>query len=61
MNEPSLRERETLPLLKTGDSFRKMVVSDGNQQLWTDDAGISYVGILQMLLNEDVMNRVLGV
>lgn len=61
MNDPSRRERETLPLLKTGDSFRKVVVSDGNQQLWTDDAGISYVGILQMLLNEDVMNRVLGV
>lgn len=61
MNDPSQRERETLPLLKTGDSFRKVVVSDGNQQLWTDDAGISYVGILQMLLNEDVMNRVLGV
>lgn len=60
MNDPSQRAREVLPLLKTGDSCRKVVVSDGNQRLWTDEDGISHVGILQFLLDEDVMRRVVG-
>lgn len=51
MNDPVQRARETLPLLRTGDSFRKLVVTNGNQKRWVDDDGISHVGILSFLLD----------
>lgn len=54
MNDPKQRERETLPLVHTGDSCRKCIITDGNQKLWTDEGGISHVGILSFLLTADV-------
>lgn len=36
----------------TGDSFRKIVLLDGNRKPWTDDDGITYVGVIQFLLGE---------
>lgn len=51
MSDSRQRERETLPLLRTGDSCRKIVVTNGNQRLWTDDDGIAHVGILSFLLD----------
>ena len=55
MNDPKQREREILPLSKTGDSFRKLVVTDGNQHLWQDASGIAHVGIYQFLLDRKVL------
>lgn len=48
------KQTEILPLIKTDDFFRKIVVTDGNEKLWTDEKGISYVGIIQFLLNKDI-------
>ena len=45
------REQELRPLLKTGDSFRKIVVVGGSQHPWTDDRGITYVGVIPFLLD----------
>ena len=50
MNNPAQREREKLPLLKTGDSCRKLIITNGNQRLWSDEDGVSHVGILPLLL-----------
>lgn len=50
MNNPAQREREKLPLLKTGDSCRKLIITNGNQRLWSDEDGVSHVGILPFLL-----------
>ena len=50
ISDPKYRAREIFPLGKTGDSFRKIVVTTGTSRLWTDDDGISYVGILTFLL-----------
>lgn len=47
--------QETLSLKNTGDFFRKIVVVGGNQKLWTDDNGITYIGIIPFLL-EDILN-----
>lgn len=44
--------QEIMPLLKTGDSFRKLVVTGGNRKMHTDENGISYVGIIPFLLEE---------
>ena len=51
ISDPDYRAREVLSLHKSGDSFRKIVVTAGASRLWTDDDGISYVGILTFLLN----------
>ena len=51
MNDPAQRARERLPLLKTGDSCRKLVITNGGQKLWTDEDGISHVGLLPFLLD----------
>lgn len=51
MNDPVQSAREKLPLLKTGDSCRKLVITNGGQRLWTDEDGISHVGLLSFLLD----------
>ncbi len=50
VSDPQYRAREVLPFSKTGDNFRKIVVTSGASRLWTDDNGISYVGVLTFLL-----------
>lgn len=45
------REQETLPLLKTGDSFKKIVVSGDYHDAWKDDSGIVHVGVIPFLLD----------
>ena len=54
MNDSAQRAREILPLVQTGDSCRKCVITNGNQKLWTDEEGISHVGILAFLLAPSV-------
>ena len=51
------RVQETLPLRKIGDSFRKLVVTGDIQPFYTDNEGISYVGILPFLLDKSILNR----
>jgi len=46
------KEQETLSLRNTGDFFRKIVITSGNQNAWTDDRGITYIGIIPFLLRE---------
>ena len=53
ISDPEYRVREVLPMNKTGDNFRKIVVTSGASRLWTDENGISYVGILTFLLNPE--------
>ena len=55
------REQETLPLRKTRDSFRKLVVTGDNQPFYTDNDGISYVGIIPFLLDKSILNRLADV
>ena len=55
VSDPEYKAREVLPLNKSGDNFRKIVVTSGASRLWTDDDGISYVGILTLLLNPTIV------
>lgn len=48
--------RETLPLMRTGDAFRRVVVSDGNGRLWTDENGIARVGVIPFLLDDTILD-----
>lgn len=52
VDTPEKKEQETFSMKNTGDSFRKIVLLDGNRKPWTDDDGITYVGVIQFLLGE---------
>ncbi len=52
INDAEKHQQEILPLLKSGDSFRKLVVTDGNRKMHMDENGIGYVGIIPFLLEE---------
>ena len=54
------RDQETLPLRKITDSFRKLVVTGDNQPFYTDNDGISYVGIIPFLLDKSILSRLMG-
>ena len=46
------REQETFPLRHTGDSFKKIVITNDPFQTRTyDDSGIAYIGLLDFLLD----------
>ena len=49
------REQEIRGLLKIGDSFRKIVIVGGIQPFYTDENGISYVGLMEFLLNPEIL------
>ena len=57
MNDPVQRERECLPLERTGDAFRRMVVTNGNERFWTDEKGISHVGLFPFLLDASILEQ----
>ena len=52
IHDAEKHQQEIMPLLKTGDSFRKLVVTGGNRKMHTDENGINYVGIIPFLLEE---------
>ena len=54
------RDQETLPLRKIRDSFRKLIVTGDNQPFYTDNDGISYVGIIPFLLDKSILSRLMG-
>ncbi|HIS39423.1 MAG TPA: ATP-binding protein [Candidatus Aphodovivens avistercoris] len=49
------RAQETSPLLKTGDFFRKIVVTGGSRRPSYDENGIMYVGVIPFLLDESLI------
>ena len=52
VSSPEKKAQETFSLHNTGDFFRKIVVLDGNQKMWVDEDGVSYVGAIPFLLND---------
>ena len=48
-------DQETRGLRKIGDSFRKIVVVDGVQPFYTDESGVSFVSLLDFMLNRDIL------
>ena len=49
------RQQEIKPLLKTKDSFRKIVIVNGMQQKQSDEFGIDFIGIIPFLLDENII------
>lgn len=55
VDTPEKREQETFSLRNTCDSFRKIVVVDGNARPWTDEDGVTYMGVIPFLLDKDLI------
>ena len=55
VDDPEKRKQETFSLKHSGDFYRKIVVLDGNQRMWTDEDGIIYVGIIPFLLDVETL------
>ena len=51
------REQETLPLRKTGDSFRKIIVTGDYQDPWKDECGVVHVGVIPFLLDKELIEK----
>ena len=49
------RAKETLPLRKSGDFFRKIVVTDGFQRPLAGEDGIVTVGVVPFLLDPGIL------
>ena len=53
--DPEKKEQEIESLKRIPDSFSKIVVVRDYLKPWQDENGITYVGIEQFLLNEDLL------
>lgn len=49
------KRQEITPLLKSDDFFRKYVIVGGSQQPWTDERGITYMGVIPFLLQPELL------
>ena len=49
------REQELKSLKRINDSFRKIVIVGDDIATYTDDNGIVFMGLIQFLLNEDIL------
>ena len=46
-------EQETFSLRNIRDSFRKIVILDGNTHPWMNDEGVTFMGVIPFLLGTD--------
>ena len=56
IDDDAKRKQETFSLRKTRDAFRKLVVVGGDQPFFTDDDGISFVGVIPFLLDKSILS-----
>lgn len=60
VDTPEKKAQETFSLKNTDDFFRKIVVLDGNSKMWTDEDGVTYIGVIPFLL-EDLFSKTIEV
>ena len=59
MPTPEKENQELLPLRRSGDFFRKMVVTSGYSSPRISDEGIVYVGVIPFLLDPSILDNAL--
>ena len=57
MDDPQKEKTELRPLLKTNDSFKKIVVSKSYGKSWVDEHGILRINLIDFLLDENSLDR----
>lgn len=56
MDTDDKRAQELRPLLKSGDFFRKIVITEGYGQPFSDNDGILHVGAITFLTDERLLD-----
>ncbi len=56
VSDPAKLETERRPLNGTGDNFKKIIITKSSAMPWTDDSGILHVGLIDFLLDENVLD-----
>ena len=49
-------EQEQASLVKIPDSFRKIIITGGNSPVWRNEQGITIMGLIEFLLNENSLD-----
>lgn len=49
---------DTLSLRKTGDFFKKVIITDGYGEVRLDADGIIHVGVIPFMLDEMILKRI---
>ena len=57
MDDAAKERQETLSLRKTGDFFKKVVITDGYDEARSDADGIIHVGVIPFMLDETILKR----
>jgi len=55
MSDKDKRDSERRSLLLTGDYFRKIIVTGGNDRLTVDEAGVYQVGVIPFMLDDTIL------
>ena len=57
MDDSAKERQETLPLRKTGDFFKKVVITEGYGDPVADSDGIIRIGVVPFMLDESILKR----
>ena len=57
MDDAAKERQETLSLRKTGDFFKKVIITDGYDEVRSDADGIIHVGVIPFMLDETILKR----
>lgn len=55
LTDKAKKDQEITSLKKIDNSFRKIVIVNDDIEMYTDDNGIIYMGLLQFLMNDDIL------
>ncbi len=55
LDDDAKRRAEIRPLLRTGDFFRKIVITGGNEREWMDEDGVTHIGVIPFMLNPTIL------
>lgn len=56
IEDPDKKKQEITPLLKSGDFFKKMVITSGSGKAHMDENGILYIGVIPFLLDRNSLD-----
>ena len=57
IDDAAKERQETLSLRKTGDFFKKIVITDGYGEACSDADGIIRIGVIPFMLDETILKR----
>ena len=53
IDDENKEKTELCPLLATKDFFKKIIITKSRMKPWTDESGISHIGLYDFLLSDN--------